>query len=262
MFNLVIMLLSTLNSEPKDSNNYKIAKYIIENLHELEDCTISELAKNCYVSNSSVSRFCRDIGLADFNDLRIQVARIPLALQQASQKYNYQEFDEDFCTSYVMSVQDNLNKAFNSKTLTPKINLLVKDLHQYNKVAAFGYMQSENMALHLQYDLQTSGKPIFTSMKFLDQVDYIKAADEQTLIIVFSDSGSYFDRVFNRVKPFKNTTKKPKIYMITSNTSLDLPYVDEFITYQSRHDYASHPYPLMMIADMICIQYARSYHQK
>ena len=65
MFNLVIILLSTINTEPKDSNNYKIAKYIIENLHTLEDCTITELSRNCYVSSSSISRFCRDIGLSD-----------------------------------------------------------------------------------------------------------------------------------------------------------------------------------------------------
>ena len=30
MFNLIIILLSTLNDEPKGSNNYKIAKYMIE----------------------------------------------------------------------------------------------------------------------------------------------------------------------------------------------------------------------------------------
>ena len=33
MFNLMIILLSTINSEPKDSNNYKIAKFIIENIN-------------------------------------------------------------------------------------------------------------------------------------------------------------------------------------------------------------------------------------
>ena len=32
MFNLIIILLSTLNDEPKGSNNYKIAKYMIENM--------------------------------------------------------------------------------------------------------------------------------------------------------------------------------------------------------------------------------------
>lgn len=37
MFNLIIILLSTLNDEPKGSNNYKIAKYMIENMRDLED---------------------------------------------------------------------------------------------------------------------------------------------------------------------------------------------------------------------------------
>ena len=75
MFNLMIILSSAINSEPIDSNNYKIAKYIIEHIHELEDITLTELAKNCYVSNSSISRFCRAIGFKDFNTLKIQVAR-------------------------------------------------------------------------------------------------------------------------------------------------------------------------------------------
>ena len=56
MFNLMIILLSTLNGEPKDSNNYRIAKYIIEHIHEMENCTLSQLAEKCYVSNSSISR--------------------------------------------------------------------------------------------------------------------------------------------------------------------------------------------------------------
>ena len=55
--NLMIILLSTLNGEPKDSNNYRIAKYIIEHIHEMENCTLSQLAEKCYVSNSSISRF-------------------------------------------------------------------------------------------------------------------------------------------------------------------------------------------------------------
>lgn len=45
--------------------------------------------------------------------------------------------------------------------------------------------------------------------------------------------------------------------MITANAELSLPYVDQMITYHSRNDYASHPYPLGVIADLICIQYAR-----
>ena len=78
MFNLMIILLAVINSEINDSNNYKIAKYIIENIDQLEDCSITELAKKCYVSNSSISRFCRDIGLRDYNELKNQVAKVYL----------------------------------------------------------------------------------------------------------------------------------------------------------------------------------------
>ena len=257
MFNLMIILLSTINSEPKDSNNYKIAKFIIENIHSLENFTLTQLAQKCYVSNSSISRFCRDIGLDDFNALKNQIARFPSESQHAKGKFQFQEFDSSsLCRSYILSVIDNL-KCIYSRSMESDINTLVKDIAQYEKVAAFGYMQSENVALNLQYDLQTNGKILFTCIKFIDQVEYIQNADENTLIIIFSESGTYFDRVFQRSKPFKNLKTKPKICMITSNFSYTLPYIDIYIHYHSRNDYASHPYPLMVISDLICVQYAQ-----
>lgn len=261
MFNLMIILSSTINSEPKDSNNYKIAKYIIENISELEEITLTELAKNCYVSNSSISRFCRDIGFKDFNSLKIQVARFASEKEHAKNKYEFKEFDSNSLSkSYILSVIDNL-KSLNTEYLDKEIQLLVQDIHHYKKVAAFGYLQSENVALNMQFDLRTNGKIIFSCIKFKDQVEYIQEADEDTLIIIFSESGTYFDRVFQRTKPFKNLNTKPKICMITANSNLSLPYVDQYIKYQCRKDYASHPYPLVVIADLICIQYANLLHQ-
>ena len=44
MFNLMIILLSTINSEPKDSNNYKIAKFIIENIKQTQLCKSNKVA--------------------------------------------------------------------------------------------------------------------------------------------------------------------------------------------------------------------------
>lgn len=257
MFNLMIILLSTINSEPKDSNNYKIAKFIIENIHDLEDYTLTDLATQCYVSNSSISRFCRDIGLKDFHALKIQIARFAIEHQHAKNKYDFKDFkSQSICQSYIMSVIDNL-KILSQSHIDDDMNQLVKDIYKYKKIAAFGYMQSENVALNLQYDLQTTGKIIFTCIKFIDQVDYINHADEDTLIIIFSESGTYFDRVFQRTKPFKNLKTKPKIYMITSNFHITLPYVDGYIRYHSRRDFASHPYPLMVISDLICVEYSK-----
>ena len=259
MFNLVIILLSTINSEPKDSNNYKIAKYLLENLHALEDLSISDLANECFVSNSSISRFCKEIGLNNFNTLKAQIIKIPLEYRYASNKFDFQSFDNNFLKSYILSIIDNLKHLY-SNELNNKITNLVKDIHSYDNIGAFGYMHSESVALNLQYDLQTNGKLIFTHIKFTNQIDFINNSDGNTLIIIFSESGSYFNRVFPRSTPFHNQKNKPKIVLITSNKNASFSYVDEYIFYTSRNDYASHPYGLMAIESMISLKYAEYIH--
>lgn len=255
MFNLVIILLSTINSEPKDSNNYKIAKYLLENLHTLEDLSISDLANNCFVSNSSISRFCKEIGLDNYNTLKSQIIKIPLEYRYAHNKFNFTPSkNENILQSYVFSIIDNLKNLYTDK-LDSQITALVKNIYQYKEVGVFGYMHSESIALNLQYDLQTNGKLIFTHIKFTNQKEFINNADENTLIIIFSESGSYFNRVYPRTTPFTNQKNKPKIVLITSNLNATFPYVDEYITYSSRNDYASHPYSLMTIESMIALKY-------
>ena len=119
-------------------------------------------------------------------------------------------------------------------------------------------MQSESVACNLQFDLQTSGKLIFSCFNIKDQAYYITDADENNLIIIFSESGTYFDRIFPRAKPFKSNKKKPKICMITSDQSIEYPFIDFYIRYNSKGGYASHPYPLQLISDLISIRYSET----
>ena len=60
---LPIVLLSELAAGKEDSNNCRIARYLLERLDCLEDVSIEGLAAECFVSKATVSRFCRDIGL-------------------------------------------------------------------------------------------------------------------------------------------------------------------------------------------------------
>ena len=187
MFNLIIILLSTLNDEPKGSNNYKIAKYMIENMRDLEECSLTDLAQACYVSNSSISRFCRDIGLKDFNALKNQIAKFSVESARLKRKFDYEKYESSsMVQSYVKNVVSNLN-YFLENDIEKQIDTLVQEISSYQKIAAFGYMQSESVACNLQFDLQTSGKLIFSCFNIKDQADYITDADENNLIIIFSE---------------------------------------------------------------------------
>ena len=146
-----------MNSESADSNNNRIAKYILEHIDELENVSISDLARKCYVSNSSISRFCRAIGLQDYNELRNQVAKYQVEHPYTvAHKFRYpgEDADEPY-SAYVDQIIANLTSMKNSVD-SKEIDALISDIFRYEKVSAFGYLQSENVALNLQYDLQTS----------------------------------------------------------------------------------------------------------
>ena len=66
MSNIRIQLLNVINRESSDSMNFIIAQYILENLDRRKVITTKELADNCNVSKSSISRFCRKIGYEGF----------------------------------------------------------------------------------------------------------------------------------------------------------------------------------------------------
>lgn len=256
MLNIVIMLISTMNSEPFNSNNYRIAKHLLEHIYALEDISIGELAKQCYVSNSSISRFCKDIGLDDFNDLKRQIAKYHVIKSRVKEKFDFENADEEKpVESFIDSVIKNLN-LLKYSLHKDDISDLVEDIYNYKYVAAFGYLQSQSVALDLQYDLQTSGKHIHTSMKYTEQLEYFESADEEHLIIIFSLSGSYFQRSLQRKNAIKKHKHKPKIYLITANEQVDLPFVDEYIRYKSGTGYTSHPYAMIAIAGLISYNYA------
>lgn len=53
----------------------KIGDYIVRNPKKVVDMTVGELAKDCGVSEASVSRFCKRIELKGFHHLKISLAR-------------------------------------------------------------------------------------------------------------------------------------------------------------------------------------------
>lgn len=53
----------------------KIGDYIVRNPKKVVDMTVGELAKECGVSEASVSRFCKRIELKGFHHLKISLAR-------------------------------------------------------------------------------------------------------------------------------------------------------------------------------------------
>ena len=57
-------------------SDQKVAKRVLADPEKIVNSTISELAKIAVVSGASVTRFCHNLGLTGFHDLKIQLAQV------------------------------------------------------------------------------------------------------------------------------------------------------------------------------------------
>lgn len=247
---LPIIFLSTIASENDGTTNCQIAKYILENIDEVKNCTISELAYHCHVANSSISRFCREIGLDDFTELKELLNSNLMEFQIYSKAETTKERSIDFSKSVVESMEKVIN------TLDyDAITELVKDIYKYKNVSVFGLLKAQTVAMNLQSDLLMLGKVVTSKLAFKQQLEYLNNANSDQLIIIFSYKGIYFNYWYPKRIP--KYTSKPKIYFITSDKNAkENEYFDKVIHFDSLQDYASHPFQLQLIGSIIAQNYA------
>ena len=247
---LPIVFLSTLASEKKDSTNSQIATYLLNHLDDIKDIGIQEMAKECSVAMSSISRFCKEIGLNDFNELRELLITTNMTFEQ----YSTSSKAKDRLKEYSSKVKESITMVEKSIDIQ-QIDSLCKEIQKYEQVGIFGLLKAGAVAFNLQSDLLMLGKQTYSNISYKQQLQYISSTNEDDLLIIFSYTGSYFD--YPDIRILKNRLKKPQIWLISSKQESYPDFIDHVITFDSKQDQNSHPYQLQFIASLIAQEYAR-----
>lgn len=253
-------LLIILNEESSDTTYYHIALLMLKHCEELSTMSIDKLAQLCAVSKSTISKFIRFIGYEDFADFKyaaiFQEDKYGYKISYVNDVMKYIEHNS--LDSFVLTIQQDLVTSYMNLDWD-KVNQLVNDIVHYKNVAAFGLLFSETAALDLQAKLAYNKKFIVTNQNDLKQEQYIVNAKEDTLIIIFSDSGMYIDR-YRQIGDFANkqvfAKTKGKVVVITSNQELEHdPRVSYCICYQKTKDVCTHRVVYGMLTDIIAYKY-------
>lgn len=248
---LPIVFLSEMVSSKANSTNGHIAAYILGHLSDLQADSIRELAAKAHVSASSVSRFCREIGLNDFSELKELAAKTELNFEICS----FADTPPQRKDEYITAVQDSLERVRNSIDMQ-KLRRLCVDIRRYKRVAVFGVLKAEGVAMNLQTDLIMQGKSVVTKLPFAEQIEYLENAEANEMIVIFSYTGIYFDYGLPQFyrKPHE---KRPKIWFVTSDPNAERSGLyDEVLWFDSVQNQASHPYQLQLIGSLIAQRYA------
>lgn len=256
---LLNRLLVMLNDSDLETTEYHIAFTLLMNFYSLHHMTINEVAKICNVSKSTISKFIRDIDFEDYASFR---AASTFKENKQGFKLNYNQniaeyIERDGMNSYLDIIHKDIEELKRTLDLD-KIEELAKMLIEYKKVASFGLLFSENAALDLQTKLAYSGKFIITNLNDVKQDKFIREAKEDTLIIIFSNSGGYMKKYqlseFQLEKIFSDI--KAKIVLITSNKEMEkFSKVDLCIYFNHASSVQTHSFIFQLINDYITIKY-------
>lgn len=247
---LPIVFLSTIVSEKNGSTNCVIATYILEHLEDMQNMGIKDIAKKCNVAVSSISRFCKEVGLKDFVELKELLLSTNLYFEEQSKSLSLHERIEDYGNKIAESIQMVKNTIDRQQLIK-----LCDDINKYKRIGVFGLLKAGSVVINLQVDLLMLGKQVYTNISYTQQMQYILTADKNDLIIIFSYTGSHFD--YQDLRALKKKLNAPKIWMISSNKKNYPSFVDEIISFESLQDQSSHPYQLQFIASLIAQEYSR-----
>lgn len=258
-YGLGVILYSFLNEEDVDSPNYTIAKYILEHMDSVQSYSIKEFSEKCNVSVATVSRFCRKAGLENFFELKSKIYANYFTSKPEYQFHRFSDADETIPRAYLDAVVENV-RILKDTLDYQLLDELVDDLHRYPRSGAFGAMHMENTARSLQNDLFRCRKIINVRSGLPRQMNYLRSATEQDLIIIFSLSGSYLREM--QAEPIQwKAPHQPKVYLITGNEKAgSSPYVTRTLLLPlARHDFANHPLDMNLVGSIVSILYYNKY---
>jgi DNA-binding MurR/RpiR family transcriptional regulator len=258
-------LLQKINQEKEGSSFYSIAFNLVNNLSDLDSISIELIADVCNVSVASVSRFFREIGYEDFYDFKYCFEHdIDNEIYQSNisgTNVDYSIDHEAFSAYYQQQVNSEIRRIFENldyEILDP----VIEDIYRYKKVYAMGLLHSNYACMVLQSKMMRLGKVIVTFVDPRDHYRYIHAAQDDTLVLIFSLTGKYLLQKLFKLGPngvYQKDTSA-KIVLFTNNKNFSKPYLVDQIVYLggtvSKDNYKDiNNVKLQTIVDIIAYRY-------
>lgn len=189
--NIVALMMQEYESFTRSER--KIADYVLEHQQETQYISITDLSAECEVAVSTVSLFCRKLGLAGFNDFKLELARAALPARAAFSEPG-SEITEGDSAAAVMgkvlsAVQDALNNAYHM--LSEQEIIRAADLlRRAGQVVCLGQGNHSVVALAAWAQFSTTSPKFKTIQDSHMQTVVLSTLAEGDAVLYFSYSGA------------------------------------------------------------------------
>ncbi len=259
LFYRLIIFLDTAN---ESDTNYNIAWYMANNFKKVSRMGISELAKACYVSPATISRFCRTLGYENFAHLKQECGLFQMNLTRSSNLASVPE--QLILNDPKMATADYAKRVANQiMNLTEyldwdEIDGALRLIHDKKNVAFFGTQFSHSAALHFQTDLMMLDKFSIAYMDAERQLECAKKLDSDSVAVIISVNGNYLGTGSKALSYIKKNGVKT--ILITQNPTLSLAsQVDHLIVLGNHEQMKIGKHTLLTAIELLSCRYFALY---
>lgn len=206
----------TVSTEKFNDTDFKILNYLEENPKKVASMRLKELAKILYVSDVTIIRFCKKIGLHGFNELKFQ-------LKKLLSSFDYENFNLRKQVDQELVEFHEFLQSTDMNTVEKIVELLCGEYYVY----IHGKDLSANAAKYFQIVLTTMDRRciLIDNMEFLKTVSH--NMDQNTLLTIIStEKGEEYLDIVKSAKENQVT-----LLFIGEDDCLKLyPFIDFFLS--------------------------------
>ena len=263
MKSLFYRLIIFLDTASEADTNYNIAWYMAHNFSKVAKMGISQLAKECYVSPATISRFCRALGYENYAHLKQECS----SFASDSKKFNnlinvplnVMKDKPQACTEYysqrVCHAVANLTHYLDWNVIDKVLELI----HDSDSVAFFGTQFSHSAALHFQTDLLMLEKFTMAYMETQRQTECARSLDRNSVAIIMTVNGFYLKSNTKVLQYLKKA--HCKVVLITNNPGIDIGIdVDYTIILGDSKQRKTGKHTLLTTVELMSLRYYSLYY--
>lgn len=204
----------------------KIGNFIIHHPKEIVDMTVGELAKECQVSEASVSRFCKKIDMKGFHHLKISIAKEMVSQSEDDELSNHISVD-DLEQSLKNILANKVAELTQTVSMMNSENLqdILKRINNAPNVLFAAVGNTVPVAMDGAYKLNQIGISAVSTPVWETQLAYSYNLSPDDVVIAISNSGESTG-VINILEAAKQ--KKATTISITNNEKSTIAKISDY----------------------------------
>ena len=251
---LIYSLFLIVNQNKTDDPDYVLAQYFLEHYTELGKLNIYDVAADCYVSRSTVRRFCQQLGYDNFKDVKDEFKEFEYQYTCFTKLVKKENFKEYLATELESMVHE-LNQRLNMEEL----DKIVERIHDSKNVIFLSSYSSVLFLTEFQRPLVLSGKLIKIMTDTHMDIEYLENLEQDDFVVMVSATGNFAranEELMKRIKAYK--------MLLTTSRKKEIELVYDKVYHLSANDYSDiksvySKYGMEYLFDVLYSRYLRKY---